>query len=59
MCSNGTTPILLASTLGHMDAVKSLLSYDADFTIADHEGSTILHLAAANGQFQLCEVSSI
>ena len=44
------TPLHLASMLGHLEFVKSLLSYKPDFAKnLDLQGRSALHLASANG----------
>lgn len=47
---NGTTPLMLAATNGHDDAIKALLAGRADVNLQNAKGETALILAAANGK---------
>ena len=44
--NNGMTALYLASSGGHLDIVRLLLTKGADMTIADNNGYTALHEAS-------------
>ncbi|CAF1473696.1 unnamed protein product [Rotaria sp. Silwood1] len=46
--SRQSTPLLLASTSGALDAVQCLVSLDANIAYKDELGNTVIHLAASN-----------
>lgn len=46
----GTTPLMLAATNGHDDAVKALLAARASVDLQNAKGETALILAASNGK---------
>lgn len=46
----GTTPLMLAATNGHDDAIKALLAARASVDLQNEKGETALILAASNGK---------
>ncbi|CAF0881764.1 unnamed protein product [Rotaria sordida] len=46
--SRQSTPLLLATTSGALDAVQCLVSLDANIAYKDELGYTVIHLAASN-----------
>ncbi|MEI6025082.1 MAG: ankyrin repeat domain-containing protein [Betaproteobacteria bacterium] len=49
----GITPLMMAATEGHVDAVRLLLKFGADRTLKDDEGLTAKEVAIKNGNDQL------
>lgn len=49
----GITPLMMAATEGHADAVRLLLKFGADRTLKDEEGLTAKEVAIKNGNDQL------
>ncbi|XP_046555562.1 serine/threonine-protein phosphatase 6 regulatory ankyrin repeat subunit A-like [Haliotis rubra] len=47
---NGQTPLMRAVCGGHIAVYKYLVSRDADLTLVDKDGRTLLHLASRHGQ---------
>ncbi|XP_046562593.1 ankyrin repeat domain-containing protein 2-like [Haliotis rubra] len=50
---NGCTPLMRAVVGGHMSLVKFLMSRDADHTLVDKDGLTLLHLACKFGHLDI------
>jgi ankyrin repeat protein len=50
MDHNGQTPLHLACSVGHFEAVDVLLNNGATVNVADKFGQTPLHIAAAKGR---------
>ena len=44
---NSQTALVLAAQCGHIKVVEELLELNADFTISDDSGRTVLHYAIA------------
>jgi ankyrin repeat protein len=55
-CRFGTTPLIIASTMGHVQVFKELLEHGADIEAKDRIGRTALHFACANGQLAVVEL---
>ncbi|XP_005110326.1 ankyrin-3, partial [Aplysia californica] len=51
---NGQAPLLVSSEQGHLDIVKILLKNQARVDIFDEAKKTSLHMAAQNGQREVC-----
>ena len=49
----GITPLMMAATEGHAEAVRLLLQFGADCTLKDDEGLTAKEVAIKNGNDQL------
>ena len=47
--NDGTTPLIIASSNGHMAVVRELLARGADVNARDNIGGTALHEASSNG----------
>ncbi len=45
----GITPLMMAATEGHAEAVRLLLQFGADCTLQDDEGLTAKDVASRNG----------
>lgn len=54
----GITPLMMAATEGHADAVKLLLKFGADLTIKDDDGMTAKEVATKNGNEDLVPLLS-
>ncbi|XP_071084544.1 ankyrin repeat and KH domain-containing protein 1-like [Haliotis cracherodii] len=46
---NGWTPVMIAALKGHQSAFDLLVSKDADLTLVDNNGDSLLHLACNGG----------
>ncbi|XP_046545829.1 serine/threonine-protein phosphatase 6 regulatory ankyrin repeat subunit A-like [Haliotis rubra] len=49
------TPLMRAVCEGHLDVYKFLVSHQADHTLVDKDGQTLLHLASRYGQLHVIE----
>lgn len=56
MFQNGWSPLLEACDRGHVGVAKILLIHHARIDVFDDNGRTALHLAAANGHLELCQL---
>lgn len=54
----GITPLMMAATEGHIDAVKLLLKFGADLTIKDDDEMTAKEVAIKNGNEELVPLLS-
>lgn len=54
----GITPLMMAATEGHVDAMKLLLKFGADLTITDDDGLTAKDVAIKNGNDELVPLLS-
>jgi len=54
VCSDGSTPLIIASQMGHTDIVKYLHEDGADVNAKLEGGGTPLHLAAQGGHLKIC-----
>ena len=52
---SGNTALIIASENGNLDAVRMLLSYEADLSLKDRSGSNALIRAARKGYFDVVE----
>lgn len=52
----GRTPLHLAVTLGHIECVRSLLGFDADVTIENKGGWTVIQEATSTGDPELVQL---
>lgn len=48
--NNGFTALHIASALGHLEIVETLLKFGADWTVTDNEGKSPLDHAISNGE---------
>ncbi|XP_048257878.1 uncharacterized protein LOC124126822 isoform X2 [Haliotis rufescens] len=46
---NGRTPVMMAASKGHQSVFELLISKDADLTLVDNNGNSLLHLACNGG----------
>ncbi|KAL3269427.1 hypothetical protein HHI36_008497 [Cryptolaemus montrouzieri] len=53
--SNGWTPLLIASNMGHKNMVNNLLTNHARVDVFDIDGRSALHLAAEHGYLSICD----
>ncbi|VDM97292.1 unnamed protein product [Thelazia callipaeda] len=53
---NGRTPLMLASSQGHVFTCKQLIEYGADIDAIDESGRTPLIIAAMNGFLDVCKL---
>ena len=49
----GITPLMMAATEGHAEAVRLLLKFGADLTLKDQDGMTARDVAVKNGNDHL------
>uniref|UniRef100_A0A2R5LBB9 Putative gpcr-chaperone n=1 Tax=Ornithodoros turicata TaxID=34597 RepID=A0A2R5LBB9_9ACAR len=49
----GRTPLMLAVTLGHLEASKALLNHGANVNVENREGYTVVHEAISTGDPEL------
>ncbi|OQW67955.1 MAG: hypothetical protein BVN35_20020 [Proteobacteria bacterium ST_bin11] len=54
--NRGSTPLILAITHGHFEAVKQLVEFGADVDKSDNHQRTPLHVAAENGRMRTLEL---
>lgn len=54
--SIGITPLMMAATEGHAEAVRLLLKFGADRTLKDDEGLTAKDIATKNGNLALLDL---
>ena len=52
-CNSGLTALHLASSRGHLDIVRLLLTEGADMTIGSNSGMTALHYACSNRRLDI------
>ena len=52
----GITPLMMAATEGHADAVRLLLKFGADRTLKDDEGLTAKDVAIKNSNLALLDL---
>jgi len=54
--SNGSTPLHLACSKGHLEITRELLKFDVDLSsLQDHQGKTPLHCAAIKGRVNIMD----
>ena len=53
---DGATPLLVAVSKGHAPIVQALLDKNADVTLVDKEGGTLLHWAAYKGNLNVVQI---
>ena len=51
----GASPLIVASSKGHLAVVKIFLDNNGRVDVFDHEGRSALHLASDNGSIDVCE----
>ena len=51
--TNGDTPLMIASSEGHLDIVKHLLTVNVDINAQAEDGTTAVYRASANGQSEV------
>ena len=51
----GASPLIVASSKGHLAIVKIFLDNNGRVDVFDHEGRSALHLASDNGSIEVCE----
>ena len=54
--TDGDTPLIEATSLGHLDIVKLLLAYRADVNFRDPDGESALIIASENGHLNIAEL---
>ncbi|XP_013784163.1 ankyrin repeat domain-containing protein 13D-like [Limulus polyphemus] len=51
----GRTPLMLAVTLGHLESTRVLLRHNADISVEDKDGFTVIHEAVSTGYPELVQ----
>ncbi|XP_076344206.1 ankyrin repeat domain-containing protein 13D-like [Tachypleus tridentatus] len=51
----GRTPLMLAVTLGHLESTRVLLRHNADLSVEDKDGFTVIHEAVSTGYPELVQ----
>ena len=53
---NESTALIEAVDEGRLDVVRILLDYDADFTVTDWKGQSVLKIAETSGRKQIVKL---
>ncbi|XP_013771693.2 ankyrin repeat domain-containing protein 13D-like [Limulus polyphemus] len=51
----GRTPLMLAVTLGHLESARIMLRHNADLSVTDRDGFTVIHEAVSTGNPELVQ----
>ncbi|XP_076363159.1 ankyrin repeat domain-containing protein 13D-like isoform X3 [Tachypleus tridentatus] len=51
----GRTPLMLAVTLGHLESARIMLRHNADLSVTDGDGFTVIHEAVSTGNPELVQ----